>query len=413
MTDHGRDNFPPGTGPRIALAYATLFLTLGIVTPYLQVLLREQGFGKAHVGLILGTLEAMAVLAPPLWGYLSDRTCRPRLAMACAMAGAMATFVLFGLTRHLLPAVGVAMAFGLFYRPTVPLTDGYTFRTIHTAGGDYGKVRVCGSLAFITAVGVLEVLGVAGRLVRPLVLIGMPVAGALYLLSLLRLPGDSAADPGPGAAARPRPDWSVFLGRSFVLFTLCAFLGRMAMMSYYGFFSLFLKEKLGFANAGYIWMLGPLSEIPIVYFSHRIMRRIGVRSLFALGLLGCTVRLIAFSYATHVWHVIPLQLLHALTFGAYHTASVTYVSRTVPVHMKASAQTLFAALSGGLGGLCGGAVAGLVAETWGFAVLYRSFGFIALAGLVILLAAVPKVLDQAGGEDVVRKPVRRSADGIA
>jgi len=394
MAHHDNDTFPPGAATRIALAYTTLFLTFGFVTPYLQVLLREQGFGMDHVGLILGTLEVMAVLAPPLWGYLSDRTCRPRLAMACAMAGAMATFALFGLHLSLLPAIGVAMAFGLFYRPTIPLTDGYTLKAIHTRGGDYGKVRVGGSLAFIGSVGVLELLGVGEGLVRPLLLFGFPAAGALYLLSVLRLPSDGAPDGHPETGARPRPDWRVFLGRSFVLFTLCAFLGRMAMMSYYGFFSLFLKEKLGFANAGYIWMLGPLSEIPIIYFSHRIMRRIGVRNLFALGLLGCMVRLIAFSYATHVWHVVPLQLLHALTFGAYHTASVTYVSRIVPVHMKASAQTVFAALSGGLGGLCGGAIAGLVAETWGFAVLYRSFGFIALAGLVILLAAVPKVLDQ-------------------
>jgi len=166
------------------------------------------------------------------------------------------------------------------------------------------------------------------------------------------------------------------------------------MMSYYHFFTLFLQRDLGVAYAGVIWVIGPISEIPVLFFSTAIMRRIGVKRLFALGLAGVAVRLLAYGFVTSVWQVLPLQLLHALTFGAYHAASVTYISRVTPPQMKSTAQTLFAACTMGAGGLVGGAIGGRITGAFGFATLYLSFGVVALVALLLLLVAVPAQPEQ-------------------
>ncbi len=391
MNAHERaDAFPPGAALRIALCYAALFTTFAVATPYLQVLLAAQGFDRDAIGLIQGALEMMAIAAPPLWGYLSDRLGRPRLVIAAAIVGSVCSFWLFGAARGLAAGLGVALLFGLFYRPLIPLTDGYVFRLIHLRGGDYGKVRWTGSVSFIAVILTLVWLGVDGPRSRSLILGGMTAAGAVYLLAVARLPADGSADAaGPTLPAPSRADLRALMSRGFLLFTLCAFLGRLAMTSYYHFFSLFLTQGLRLRNPTWLWTLGPLSEIPVLYFSGAIMRRIGVRNLFALGLLGAAVRLTCFSFVTELWQIVPLQFLHALTFGAYHAASVTFISRLAPPHMKATAQSAFAALSGGLGGLCGGALGGFVAQRWGFAALYRSFGLIAFAAVVLLLLFTP------------------------
>jgi len=67
-------------------------------------------------------------------------------------------------------------------------------------------------------------------------------------------------------------------------------------------------------------------------------------------------------------------------FGAYHTASVTFISRHTPAHMKSTVQTVFAALTVGLGGICGGVFGGWLAEEYGFHTLYRVFGIIGFIG---------------------------------
>jgi len=390
---HEHTSFPPRTAWRFAAGYGALFLGFGIVTPYLQVLLARRGFGEQEIGTIQGALEVMAVLAPPLWGVLSDRCHRPRLVLAVAALGAIPAFLCFGVCRGLLAAIAVSVWFGMFFRPQIALTDGYTFRYIHRHGGDYGPVRVAGSLAFVVAVVSIELLGVTGEHAVTVILVSFVVAALLQVGGIALLPTDARREstaPSTGSAdGTEGADWRRLFTLTFLIFTFVAFLGRMAMVSYYHFFSLFLEEHLGIAQPGYIWILGPISEIPLIFFSGRIMARIGTKRLFALGLIGVAVRLTCFSFVSSVWQLIPLQLLHALTFGAYHTASVNFVSRLAPPHLKSTAQTVFAALTGGLGGIFGGIIGGWVAETFGYVALYRSFGLLAVVALVILTVAMP------------------------
>ena len=140
------------------------------------------------------------------------------------------------------------------------------------------------------------------------------------------------------------------------------------------FFSLYLEAQFGVTRPGFLWVLGSFCEIPIIWYSSRIIRRFGVRWLFALGLLGVALRLLGMSIAPSIWWIVPLQVLHALTYGACHCASVTFISRAAPAHMASSAQTIFSAVTIGLGGIVGGGVGGWIAQHHGYLTLYRSFG---------------------------------------
>jgi PPP family 3-phenylpropionic acid transporter len=365
-----------------------------------------RGYREDEIGLIQGSFEVMAVLAPPLWGYLSDHSGRPRLVLALCMAGAIPAFQLFGVVRGLAAALGAAVLFGLFYRPLIPLTDGITFRFINTHGGDYGRIRIGGSLAFIGCLLLLEPLGIGSSRGGGMILAAVAVTGAFHLASIALIPAPAV---GPGErrhdAATHRQSALAACRElcqpAFLCFTACAFLGRLALMSYYGFFTLYLAREHGVAKAGLIWLLGPLSEIPVIYFSRRIMNRIGVRNLFAFGLLGIAIRLIGFGLAPSLWVVVPLQFLHSLTFGAYHCSTVTYVSRAVPVRLQSTAQTLFSAVTFGLGSMLGGALGGVLARHFGFRLLYGGFGGLAAVSLLALLLTVPST---AGEGAVTQRP---------
>ena len=377
-----------------------LFVPFGVVAPYLQKLLALRGFREDQIGVVLGSLELMAVLAPPLWGLLSDWSGRPRLVLTGCVCGMIPTFMLFGAVTGTVAGVVVALLFGLFYRPLPPLTDGIAFRFINANGGDYGKVRIGASVGFIAALLFLEKAGIGGSRDGRVILRAMLAAGGLQLASVLLIP--SVSEPaGPRRAsgtdgAGPHSALRGLCTRRFLCFMLCAFLGRLTMMSYYGFFTLYLADVHGVEKAGFIWLIGPLCEIPLIFFSGRIMDRIGVRNLFALGILGCAARFIGFGIAPGLWMVIPLQTLHALTFGAYHCSSVTYVSRSVPQSLQSTAQTLFSAVTVGGGGMLGGAIGGLVARHFGFRALYTSFGAVAAATLILLMLTVPALT---AGED--------------
>ncbi len=400
--------FPPGVGRRFLLAYAALFVPFAITTPYLQKLLALRGFAPDRIGLILGCFEAMAVVAPPVWGYLSDRTHRPRLILGLCIAAGAPVFALFNWVQGFPAALAVAVLFGLFYRSLIPLTDGITFRFIHRHGGDYGRIRIGGSMGFIACMLLVEPLGLGSSRDGALIIAAVVGACLLHLLSVGLLPAAEAPPEAGDAGARTCRGGGAGGAESvphegllqalrtiaqpaIVWFTLCVFLCRVAMMAYYGFFTLYLADELGIQAAGFIWLLGPLSEIPIIYWSRAIMARIGVRNLFALGLVGAALRLGGFSLAHGLWAVIPLQFLHSLTFGAYHCASVTYVSRVVPPRLQSTAQTLFAGITVGGGMMVGGALGGVVARQAGFRPMFAAAALLAVLTLGLLLWKVPRL----------------------
>lgn len=394
--------FPAGVGPRFLAAYIGLFAPFGIIIPFFQVLLSERGFNRQQVGVIQGTVDVLSVLAPPLLGLLSDRMGRAREVLAAVIIAAIPPLLLFGTITTLPAAICTAFCFGLCFRPQVALTDGLTLRYIHHHGGDYGPVRTGGSLSFIVIILILEMAGVS-RNAQPVILTAFTITAMLQVVTVLRLPRDAHE-----LAGRPRRALAplrALLSRPVLCFTAAAFLGRMAMMSHYHFFSLFLKTEFDFAHAGYLWVIGPISEIPMLYYSGRIMGRFGIRSLFSASLIAVAVRLLGYSLAPSLWIVVALQLLHTFTFGAFHAAAIAFVGRHAPPESKSTAQALFAAFSFGLGGICGGALGGWIAENAGFTSLYRVFGAIALAGFALTRIALTD-RDVNGPQDTLKTDSR-------
>ncbi|MFT5129809.1 MAG: PPP family 3-phenylpropionic acid transporter [Rhodothermales bacterium] len=360
----------------------------GIVTPYLQVVLSRLGYSPQEIGIILGMLSVTAVVAPPLWGVLADRR-GARFTLLIIAIAAIPAFQLYAICESLAAAIAVTFLFGCFFLPQISLTDGCIFRYLKTNSGNYGNIRVAGSLGFVFTVLLLEAISITGPHVIAISLGGFAVCGVVLAICILRLPRIEQDH----ELRTPQPfTWKPLLTRAVIVFTLAAFLGRVAMMGYYHFFSLYLEAQFGNTTPGYMWVLGSFCEIPLIWYSDRIIRRIGVRHLFALGLTGIAVRLLGMSIAPSIWWVVPLQVLHALTYGACHCASVHFISRAAPAHMASSAQTIFSAVTIGLGGIVGGVFGGWIAENHGYLTLYRCFGVLAIGALILHLAQRKEIL---------------------
>ena len=89
--------------------------------------------------------------------------------------------------------------------------------------------------------------------------------------------------------------------------------------------------------------------------------------------------------------LVPLQILHGLTFGATHLGAIHFMARAVPEGQAGTAQALYASVTGGLA--MGGAIllAGpLYAEFGGRA--YWAMAVLAAVGLFASLALRPRAM---------------------
>ena len=136
-------------------------------------------------------------------------------------------------------------------------------------------------------------------------------------------------------------------------------------------------QSLGYSGTtiGLLWAEGVVAEIVLFWQGRRLVAGLGPVGLLALGGAAGILRWSCTGFAAALPLIMALQLLHAFTFGASHLGAMHYVSRTVPPAAAASAQSLYAALSSGLG-------SGLVAAAAGM--LYARYGGAAYPAMAVL-----------------------------
>lgn len=365
---------------RLSAFYAAMFLVAGIQLPFWPVWLAARGLTAGEIGIVLAAAIWAKVFATPAIGIIADRSGARRAVMAALAATALLSYA--GLwpvgsfwTLVLLNLVALTAQSAL-----MPLGDTATLGMSRSAGLDYGRIRVWGSVSFILAslASGAVLTSSSGEQVLPLVF----GASALVLLACLGMPPLRASLVHPSRAAGIR---AVAADPRFWHFTAAAAALQASHQVYYGFGTLYWRS-LDFSQTtiGLLWAEGVLAEILLFWQGQRLLARFGPVGLMALGGVAGILRWTLAGMLSWLPFIAFLQLLHAFTFGASHLGAMLFLSRVAPPSAAASAQSLYAAVSAGLG-------SGLVMMVAGG--LYGAYGggaFLLMAGLsaVGLLGAV-------------------------
>lgn len=84
------------------------------------------------------------------------------------------------------------------------------------------------------------------------------------------------------------------------------------------------------------------SEVPIFFFAKSILSRFGVKNVLTMAMAGYVLRLGAYSclasWELGPWAVLPIELLHGVSFGCSWAAGTVNVSRISPPHLRSTTQ---------------------------------------------------------------------------
>src|SRR5262249_54073223 len=129
---------------------------------------------------------------------------------------------------------------------------------------------------------------------------------------------------------------------------------------------------------GWLWAEGVLAEILLFWQGRKLLAGLGPVGLMVLGGACGILRWSLAGELTQLPLIAAVQLLHGFTFGASHLGARPFLLRSAPVSAAASAQSLYAAVSSGLG-------SGLVMVITG--ALYSAYGGRAYLFMALLSAA--------------------------
>lgn len=173
--------------------------------------------------------------------------------------------------------------------------------------------------------------------------------------------------------------------RVLALFGAC-FLMAVAHGPYYTFFSIYLVEH-GYAKSvvGGLWALGVICEIGVFFLMPGLVKRFGFTRILLISFAAAVLRFLLIGWTVDVVMLLLFaQVLHALTFGSYHAASVGLVHQFFQGRHLSRGQALFGSITYGAGGMLGGLASGPIWQHWGASALYTFSAGMALLGLILM-----------------------------
>ena len=379
--------------PRLALVYAALFLAAGWQLPLFPVWLSARGLDPAAIGIVLAAYQIVRVVATPTITRLADRHGSLNGAIIAAALATLCALALLGSVGGFAPILIAAAVLGFMSAPLMPLIDAYGLRGLSLRARSYGPVRLWGSVAFIVAnlTGGL-LLGV----LAPTNLIWLIFAGNCAVVAaaflLVPLPRDEAArESAPGRSHLRQP--------AFLAIAAAGCLIQASHAVYYGFSTLDWSAKgFGGVTIGVLWALGVVAEIVLFALAPRLPPSVGPVTLILIGAAGGVVRWIVTAFDPPLALLAPLQLLHALSFGATHLGTMMFLGQNAPEGGRAAAQGDIATANGVMMAAAS-ALAGLLYGAGG-SYAYLAMAVLAVAGAAFALLAsrlrYPQSADVAG-----------------
>lgn len=343
--------------------------------------LTDRGYSPSQTGFVMSAIFGFAIVGQPAVGSLSDRLSSPRWLVAGAMSvAAAAALALPSAAGVYAIVVGIALVYSLSANSLPAVLDAWIMARRRVEPGlSYGIARGFGSLGF--AAGALLLGGVAERFGIPIVFriyAGLALAvGALALV----MPRRGA----PGSAPRERHFVeglrAVVANRSYLVLlgsTFLTFVGFRASMT---FLPLLLDSVGGsLADVGFAHSIAAVSEVPFLFLSGVLLRRLRGPGLIAGLLLLMAVRMFGYSLLESASGVLLLQLSHGVTFGLFLAATVDYIDLIAPAAHRSLFQAIAPSVFFGLGSIVGSWVGGVAIEAFSLTWVYRAAAILAVAG---------------------------------
>lgn len=377
----------------------------GALGPYLNMfLITARHWSQTDVGLVttVGGLLALAMQTPI--GAAIDATHRKRALVVAALVvlglGSAALFAFPTFWPVLLANTAVSLVGDVFGPAVAALTLGlYARAALARRMGRNSAFDHAGNVAIAVAAGV-----VGWAFSQRAVFLLVPLFAALAAAATLSIPGAAidherarGADRDAGDSAETCPPgtaWQVLSGcRPLLVFGCCALLFHLAnapLLPLVGQKLATAHKELATALMSACVIAAQLIMLPIALAVGARADRYGRKPILLIGFAVLPLRAVLYTLSNHAWWLIGVQLLDGVgagIFGAITPLLVADLMRgTRHYNLALGAITTMQ----GIGASCGGLIAGIIVDRFGYTPAFLTAAAIAAVALAALALLLPE-----------------------
>jgi len=381
------------------LQYAIWGAWLPILYPFL---LGHRKFSLDEVGAILAGGAAGAIVGPFIAGQVADRYFATEKFLALShLVGASLVWFLAGVDAFW-PFLAISVVYGIVYAPTLALTNSISFHHLTDRDKDFGRVRVWGTVGWIVAgisVGqwlllkhspaestteVLAAVQNAGRADAFTLSAILGVVMGVYCFFLPHTPPVKSTKNENATIAAIREVMKSPLSILFLLALPVSIIHQFYFVHAAGYLTQIqndaggsgladgINKVLGVGGGG-LMTIGQMTEIVVLALMAVVSKKLGRKSLLAIGLVAYALRMLIFAYLQQIaaaTGISPVLLaiagisLHGLCFGCFIFVAFMIVDEETTTDVRASAQNLFNLVIVGIGIIVGSWFATSIVGNW-------------------------------------------------
>ena len=335
---------------RSTLLACLYFAGFGCLIPFLPLWLSEvHGFSGAEIGVVLAIAGFSRALAGPLTAAWADGRSDRRAPLFMFTILLTVGFAVLYFLESFVAVFAVILVLDIAYWGLLPVVETALLRLTRTGKPSYGVARGLASAAFVIGTTVVGVLNDwTGNF--------WPIWGFMLIISAAMIGGSAWMPKEPVLAraeiAQPFGErLSSGLGMlrnpSFTLFIFAAGLIQASAGFLYTSGSLVWSKQQGMSSSeiSMLWNVGTLAEVGFLIFLGNWSARFRPETLIVIGGIGAVIRWTALAALPPFAVLIPLQLLHSLSFATTFLGGMRFIQTIHGDDRAPTAQMIYMGLA--------------------------------------------------------------------
>lgn len=336
----------------------------------------------------------ITIFSQPLWGMVSDYTQNPKRMLLIAQISTITIALFYSTIQSFSMLIFVVVLLATTQSALIPLSDSITLGYVQKVNGNYGSIRLFGSLGYAIAV------FCAGRLAD---LFSLKII--FYVFAFLLFIGICISIVLPKSVPvknrEPiRKGLPILLSQKrfilFLLFTIVVFGPVNANNTYFGLYIQSLGGTL--TGVGIAFLISAGSEAPFMQYAKKLIDKYGIYNILMVTAFVSALRWFFYFTNPPLLTIYISSLAQGLSVGLFVPAALHYVKEQAPDTYRATAVTLYGALGLGLGEWFCTFLSGFIADQFEIKSIYLLFGLLSLSGVGLMqyLKLHSKVNDKKG-----------------
>ncbi len=341
------------------------------------------GLDGRQIGLLAMLTPLFQTFFTPFYSGLADRRGRRVLMLAIALVGSGLAYLLLGLPQTFLAILVVMILVAMFTSPTTSLGDGLVARMASRHGVDFGRMRLGGSIGYaVVSISMGMLWQRTGyRLLFPIAMVFYLIVAVISLLL--------EESPSKDASLQTALPWRE-IGQHPVLRTLliATFLVGGAMMMTLTFNGVYMHALGGGDDLiGLQVGLGAIVEVPFMFFTQRIMKKIGGLNTLLLGYICFGGSFLASSLVTTPMALLVVTLLRGPGYALFMVTTVILLDRYAG-EWSATTQSMMNATAFGIAPLLASPLGGLIYDLLGPPRVFLIAGLLVIVAMIVLYSGL-------------------------